>query len=89
MEYFEIARFFGGLAIVISLIYGCAWLAKRFGLDKKLRGATGAHGRLAVADVMYIDPKRKLMLVRADASEYLLLISGESVTVVDKMDVAK
>lgn len=79
-------RFFLGLAVVIGLIYGLAYVVKRLGLDKKLRGATGAQGRLAVADVLYLDPKRKLLLVRADAREYLLLVSGEGVTVVDKLD---
>jgi flagellar protein FliO/FliZ len=84
MEVAEYSRFFAGLGAVLALIYACAWLAKRTGLDKKLRGVAGGQGRLAVLDAIYLDPKRKLILVRADAREYVLLIHGESVTVLDK-----
>ncbi len=86
MESMEYTRFFFSLAVVLSLIWACAWLAKRFGLDKKLRGVTAASGRLGVVDTVYLDPKRKLVLVRADAREYVILLAGESVTVIDKLD---
>lgn len=85
MEYTDFSRFSLALALVIGLIWGCAWLAKRMGLDKRMRGITGAQGRLAVSDVMYLDPKRKLLLVKADSTEYLLLVAGDTVTVVDKL----
>lgn len=86
MEVAAYSRFFFGLAVVIGLIYGLAWVVKRLGLDKKLRGATGAQGRMQVADVLYIDTKRKLLVVRVDTREYVLLVSGDIVTVVDKLD---
>jgi flagellar biogenesis protein FliO len=80
-------RFFLSLAFVVALIWLCAWLAKRSGLDKKLRGVTGAKtGRISVSEVHYLDPKRKLLLVRADASEYFILVAGDSVTVIDKLE---
>lgn len=85
MEMADYSRFFVGLAFVIGLMYALAYVVKKLGLDKKLRGATGAGGRLQVADVLYIDPKRKLLLVKADAREYVLLVSGEQVTVIDKL----
>lgn len=85
MEYVELSRFFVALAFVVALIWGCGWLAKRAGLDKRMRGMTGAQGRLSVGDVLYLDPKRKLLLVKADGAEYLLLVAGETVTVVDKL----
>jgi flagellar protein FliO/FliZ len=86
METVDFTRFFLSLAGVIAMIWLCAVLAKKFGLDKKLRGATGGQGRLAVNDVLYLDPKRKLLLVRADAREYVLLVAGDQVTVVDKLE---
>jgi len=86
MAWEEYSRFFLGLAFVIALMYGLAYVVKKLGLDKKLRGATGVGGRLAVSDVLYLDPKRKLMLVRADAREYVILVSGEQVTVIDKLE---
>jgi len=88
MDTVDYTRFFLSLAFVVGLIWLCAVLARKFGLDKKLRGATGNHGRLQVVDVLYLDPKRKLMLVRADAREYVLLVAGDHVTVVDKLEKA-
>jgi flagellar protein FliO/FliZ len=74
------------LALVVALIWGLAYVVKRTGLDKKLRGATGQQGRLAIVDVLYLDPKRKLMLVRVDAREYLLLVAGDNATLVNQWD---
>lgn len=86
MEYVDYTRFFLVLAGVIGLIWLSAVVAKKMGLDKRLRGATGAQGRLGINDVLYLDPRRKLLLVRADAREYLLLVAADSVTVIDKLD---
>lgn len=88
----DFSRFFLSLAFVVALIWLTAYVVKRSGLDKRLRGATGGHGRLAVVDTLYLDPKRKLLLVRADAKEYVLLIAGDTATVIDqvgKKNVAK
>lgn len=85
-ELAEYSRFFFALAFVIGLIWLTAHLVKRVGLDKRLRGITGNHGRLAVVDVLYLDPRRKLTLVRADAHEYLILTSGEQAQLIDKYE---
>jgi flagellar protein FliO/FliZ len=86
MELAEISRFCFALAFVLGLIWLLAYLAKRFGLDKKFRGVTGQKGRMAVVDVLYLDPKRKLTLVRADTHEYLLLIAGDHAQLLDKKE---
>ncbi len=84
MENVDFSRLFLSLALVVSLIWLTAYLLKRSGLDKRLGGIRGtAAGRLQVMDVLYLDPKRKIMLVRADATEYLLLLNGETTTLVD------
>lgn len=88
METVDYSRFFLSLAFVVGLIWLCSWLARKSGLDKRLRGASGGGGRLQVLDTHYLDPKRKLVLVRADAREYVLVLAGETVTVVDRLDTA-
>ncbi len=87
MEFADYTRFVLAFGFVIGLIWAVSFVAKRLGWDKKIRGVTGAQGRLAVVDVIYLDPKRKLTLVRADAKEYLLLLSGDRAEVVDKFEV--
>ena len=86
MELADYSRFIFALAFVIALIWFCSWVLKRTGMDKRLRGVTGQRGRLAVVDVMYLDPKRKLTLVRADAREYLILISGDNAQLIDTLE---
>lgn len=86
MELMDYSRFIFALIFVIALIWFCGWLLKRTGMDKRLRGVTGQKGRLAVVDVMYLDPRRKLTLVRVDAREYLLLISGETTQLIDTLE---
>lgn len=88
METVDLSRFFFSLAAVITLIWLCALLAKRSGFDKKMRGVT-AGSRLAVEEALFIDPKRKLLLVRADTKQYVLLLAGENVTVIDTLDAPK
>lgn len=78
-------RFVLSLGFVIGLIWLLAYAMKRSGLDKRLRGVTGGVGRMQITDVLYIDPKRKLVLLRVDKKEYCLLVAGDTVTVVDRL----
>lgn len=89
MELADYSRFLFALAFVIALIWGAGYLLKRTGMDKRLRGVTGQQGRLAVVDVLYLDPRRKLTLVRADGQEYLLLLAGDNAQVIDKLEVKR
>lgn len=89
MELNEYTRFVIGLAGVIGLIWFIGYGLRRTGMDKRLRGVTGQNGRLGVVDVLYLDPKRKLTLVRADDREYLIFISGENAQLIDTMEAKK
>lgn len=86
MELVSFSKFFFALALVVGLIWGLAYVMRRTGMDKRLRGVTGQQGRLAVVDVLYLDPKRKLTLIRADSKEYLVLIAGEHATLIDSKE---
>lgn len=89
MEIIEYSRFFLALAFVVGLIWACGYLLKRTGMDKYLRGVTGQQGRLGVVDVLYLDPRRKLTLVRADAREYLIFIAGDTAQLIDTLETKK
>lgn len=86
MELTQYMRFVFALGFVISMIWLVAYILKRTGMDKRLRGVTGQHGRLAVVDVLYLDPKRKLTIVRADDREYLILIAGETAQLIERLE---
>lgn len=68
-------RFLFALLFVLGLIGGFALLAKRFGLGNQ--GPTlrrGGPKRLAIVETMALDAKRRIVLVRRDDTEHLLLL---------------
>jgi len=78
------ARFFLAFLIVLVLIGATAWAVRRFGTGRL--GGTGARGRqprLAVIDYASIDARRRLILVRRDNVEHLLMIGGPTDVVVE------
>jgi hypothetical protein len=77
-------RFFFAFLIVLGLIGAAAWAVRRFGTGRT--GATGQRGRqprLAVIDYASVDGRRRLILVRRDNVEHLLMIGGPSDVVVE------
>ncbi len=66
-------RFVLALAFVILLILACAWVARRLGLGGRLV-ATGGRRRLAILEVLPLDGKRRLVLLKRDGAEHLVLL---------------
>lgn len=76
MEIWEILRFVLALGFVLGLVALCSWLAKHMGLAPRLGGNKGSD-RLEIVEMKPLDAKRKLVLVRRDDIEHLLLLNGE------------
>lgn len=71
------------LALVVALIAGAAWLARRLGAGILMpRGRR--QRRLSIEEVLPIDNRRRLVLVRRDGVEHLLLIGGTADIVVER-----
>ncbi|MEQ8326991.1 MAG: flagellar biosynthetic protein FliO [Parvibaculum sp.] len=83
MDFSEIFRFVAALAFIIGLIGLCAMLAKRFGLVPGGVTAPGSQRRLGIVEVKQIDPKHRLVLIRRDGKEHLLLTGGEQALLVE------
>ena len=77
-------RFFLAFLIVLGLIGVTAWAVRRFGTGR-LGGANmrGRQPRLAVIDYASVDGRRRLILVRRDNVEHLLMIGGPTDVVVE------
>lgn len=83
MESLEYVRFIAALALVLGLLGGCAWIARRLGLTPGVvRAKAKAAARLEITEVLPIDARRRLLLVRRDNVEHLIII-GDSETVVE------
>jgi len=67
------AWYFSALALVIGLILALAWIARRLGFMGRL-AATGGKRRLAIVEVLPLDAKRRLVLLRRDGMEHLVLM---------------
>jgi flagellar protein FliO/FliZ len=77
------AKFFIAFAVVLALIGLTAWLVRRFGSNRLGGGARGRQPRLAVIDAATVDGRRRLVLIRRDNIEHLLMIGGPTDLVVE------
>jgi len=75
-------RFVASLVLVLGLMLGLLWVLRRFGLGGMV-ARPSARRRLAVIESMSLDGRRRLVLVRRDAAEHLLLIGGATDVVVE------
>lgn len=66
-------RFVAALVLVIALIFAVAWVAKRLGLGGRIAMTRGKR-RLSVQEVLSLDGKRRLVLLKRDGIEHLLLL---------------
>lgn len=84
MDWSEYLRFLLALVFVIAIIALLAWLARRagFGGAAMARRNRGQQ-RLAIEEVLVLDPRRRLALVRRDNVEHLLLLSADGDRVIE------
>lgn len=76
--------FFIAFVIVLALIGVVFWLVRRFGGSGMGTNANrGRMPRLAVIDAAAVDGRRRLVLVRRDNVEHLLMIGGPTDVVVE------
>jgi flagellar protein FliO/FliZ len=77
------AKFFIAFAVVLALIGVTAWVVRRFGSNRLGGNARGRQPRLAVIDAATVDGRRRLVLIRRDNVEHLLMIGGPTDVVVE------
>ncbi len=68
-------RFVAGLLAVLAMIVVAVWVAERLGLGTTT-GFRGKGRRLSLVEVMPLDQKRKLVLVRHDETDHLILLGA-------------
>ena len=77
MELDVIFRFFFALLFTLSLIGMLYWGIRRFGLIR-FPNYGSLEKRLLIIEVLKIDAKNKLVLLKRDSREHLILLSQES-----------
>ncbi|MGE3141874.1 MAG: flagellar biosynthetic protein FliO [Hyphomonadaceae bacterium] len=66
------AKMVFALLFTLALIAGAAWAARRFGM---IQVRPGGARRMRVVESLMLDPRRRLVIVRCDAREHVLLLS--------------
>ena len=77
LDYSNYLQFFLALIFVLGLIGAVAIVLRHFGLGGAIRlqrRLKGERQRLEVTDVIPIDARRRLILVRRDDTEHLILL---------------
>ena len=72
------------VVVVLALIVGVFWLLRRYSAGGLGRIGRGRVPRLAIIDSMSVDGRRRLVLVRRDNVEHLILVGGPSDLVVEQ-----
>jgi flagellar protein FliO/FliZ len=74
MDFNTYLRFMIALILVLGLIGGLTWAARRFGFGGQLTPNAGKSPRLSVVEVRTLDSRRKLVLLRRDGIDHLVLL---------------
>jgi flagellar protein FliO/FliZ len=79
MDFDLYLRFALALILVLGLIALLAWLLRRFGMGVKMTKGR----RLGVIEAQMLGPRHRLMLIRRDDVEHLVIVGPASEAVVE------
>ncbi len=82
MDTVLLLKFFSAFIFVISLMLLFPWLLKRLGVAGSM-ARNGGSRRLKVVEFLPLDHRRRLVLVRRDNREHLLMLGPQGETVVE------
>ncbi len=85
MEYVSLGRVVLAFAIVLALMLGLAWAARRFGVDKRFRGE-GRELTMSTEEVLYLDPRRRIVIVKRRSRRYVLLLGTQQEILLESYD---
>ena len=77
IESLDWGRYILSLVGVGLMIVVLAYLTKRVGLAAKMKNTKSINGHMEVVDTLYIDPRRRILLVRCKNEEHMILLSGD------------
>jgi flagellar protein FliO/FliZ len=76
-------RFVLALVFVLALIGVVAWVGRRMGFLGRVTMGRGNTGRIGVVETTTVDAKRRLVLLRRDGVEHLVLLGPTSETLIE------
>ena len=73
----------GGVGLGLVVLIGVLWLMRNRAPSPFVRGGKNRQPRLQVLDAAAVDTRRRLVLVRRDDVEHLIMIGGPSDIVIE------
>jgi flagellar biogenesis protein FliO len=70
---------------VIALMLALSWLVRKLGLQNKLQLSSSSNGLIKIIDNLFIDSKRRIVLLQFEKTRYMLLFDGEKSQIIDKI----
>lgn len=77
MEFLPFLKYILGLIFVLGLIAGAAYVARHFGMVPRASQKSSSERRLEITEVLSVDAKRRLILIKRDEQEHLVLLGPE------------
>ena len=84
MDPTEYLRFAAALIFVLALIGAAAFALRAFGFMNPGGNRNKADRRMTIVETLVLDPRRRLMIVRRDNVEHVLLLGVQNETIVER-----
>ncbi len=76
-------------AAVIALMLALSYGLRRFGLQNKLQLRQSSNGSIKMLDNLFLDPKKRIVVLQFSGAQYMLLLDGERAQLLEKIDIEK
>lgn len=70
------------LAVVLSLMGGLAFILKKLGLAAQIPNTRSDKRRLKIMESLPLDARRRLVIIKCDDKEHLIILGANNETVV-------
>ena len=77
-------RFVLALAVVLALIAVTGWVGRRYMGTGRLTAFVGKRRRLALVETLQVDGRTRVLLVRRDATEHLIMVGAGGAVVIER-----
>jgi flagellar biogenesis protein FliO len=86
MEFSQLIQVVLSFAAVIALMLGLSYAVRRLGLEKRWQTSRSSNGGMHLTDSLFLDARRRLVIVGVEQKRYVLLMDGERATVLDTLE---
>jgi flagellar biogenesis protein FliO len=83
MAWSQLLQMLLSFGFVIALMLGLSHLVRRFGLEKRWQTSRSSSGGIHLLDSLFLDAKRRIVIVGMAEKRYALLLDGERAQVMD------